>query len=110
MFVVLMCRADLILAPQGSHQWSHVLHAAAGPTALSTSSVVVPGQPYNKLSGGIDLLAKDMHTLTSGGMINDEVINCVLGLFQVYANTGVILGVRERWLFIQTHFMEKLFP
>ena len=56
------------------------------------------------------LTARDMHTLTSGDMVNDEIMNSVLGLFQLYANRGAALPDKQRWLFTSTFFMEELFP
>lgn len=73
---------------------------------------VVPGLQYNLLNSGYGLSAHDMHTLTSSGMINNEIINFTLGLFQHFALSSYLLGRSsgERWLFMNTFFMDKLYP
>ena len=64
----------------------------------------MPGNPSK-----IGLTAKDMGTLTSNGMVNDEIINFTLGMLQMSANSDISGNGSQRWLFLHSFFMEKLY-
>jgi len=70
--------------------------------------VVIPAMLHNPLNN-VGLEAESMRRLESCDMIDDDVLNYILGLMELQS---VTLGpfAKERWLFLHSWFMEKLYP
>ena len=78
--------------------------------ADDTSDVIVPGMVNNPLTS-LPTRARSMQRLNSNAMLDDDVGNYSLGLFQVLPSLLRESNMaQQKWLFLDTFFMGKLFP
>ena len=56
------------------------------------------------------LRERSMQRLTSGNMLDDDLLNYMLGLIQKGAADQTAAGSSQQWLCLKTWFMEKQYP
>ena len=74
-----------------------------------SSPMIVPAMTDNPLNCEA-LRKRSMQRLTSGEMLDNDLLNYMLGLIQKGAVARTSAGSSQQWLCLNTWFVEKLYP